>query len=89
MIPKRRSSKKELDEIIYYWCSLPRGSEYVDEGSLIGFLGIFTPEQIKGAMYIAKSKGREAYFRYLCGILHNWIEELENGNEPGYFDVSD
>lgn len=89
MIPKRRTSKRELDEIIDYWCSLSRGTGYVDEGSLISFLEIFTPEQIKGAMYIAKSKGRESYFRYLCGILQNWIDALEKGEEPGYFDISD
>ncbi len=89
MIDKRKTSKKELDEIVDYWCSLPRGSNYVDEGSLISFLGIFTPRQIKGAMYIAQSKGRPAYFRYLCGILHNWRQELERGEEPRYFDIDE
>jgi hypothetical protein len=89
MVRKRKASKKELGEIIDYWCSLPRGSSYVDEGSLISFLGIFTPRQIKGAMYIAKSTGRSAYFRYLCGILHNWKQALERGEKPGYFDIDE
>ncbi|MFB3787189.1 MAG: hypothetical protein ACE15F_12565 [bacterium] len=89
MIKKRTTSKKELDEVIDYWISLPRGSGYHVEDSLIKFLEIFTPEQIKGAMYIAKSKGRPSYFRYLCGILHNWRKELEEGKTPRYFDVSD
>ncbi len=89
MIGKRKTSKRELDEIVDYWCSLPRGSNYVDEGSLISFLEIFTPRQIKGAMYIAKSKGRPAYFRYLCGILHNWRQALERGEKPRYFDIDE
>jgi len=89
MINKRNPSKRELDEIIDYWCSLPRGSNYVDEGSPISFLEIFTPQQIKGAMYIAKSRGRPAYFRYMCGILHNWKQALEEGEEPRYFDIDE
>ena len=89
MISKRKTSKRELDEIVDYWCSLSRGSGYVDEAGLINFLGIFTPRQIKGAMYIAKSKGRPAYFPYLCGILHNWRQELERGEEPRYFDIDE
>ncbi len=80
---------KELDEIIEYWCSLSRGSNYLVEGSLISFLEIFTPKQIKDAMYIAKSKGRPAYFRYMCGILHNWEQALEEGKEPRYFDIDE
>ena len=89
MLIKRRTSKKELDDIIKYWCSLPRGSAYLVKDSLIKFLEIFTPRQLKGAMYIAKSKGRPAYFRYLCGILHNWRKALEEGKEPRYFDVEE
>lgn len=89
MITRRRASREELNEIIDYWCSLPRGSSYVVEDTLIKFLEIFTPEQIKGAMYISKSKGRPAYFRYLCGILHNWRKSLEKGEEPRYFDISE
>lgn len=89
MIAKRKTSKKELDEIIDYWCSLPRGSNYLDESSLISFLEVFTTEQIKGAMYLAKCKGRGAYFRYLCGILHQWRRALEDGEEPRYFDISE
>ena len=89
MVRKRKTSKKELGEIIDYWCSLPRGSNYVDEGSLISFLEIFSPRQIKGAMYIAKSKGRPAYFSYLCGILHKWRQALERGEEPRYFDIDE
>ena len=89
MIGKRKTSKRELDEIIDYWGSLPRGSNYVNESSLINFLQIFTPRQIKGAMYIAKSEGRPAYFRYLCGILHNWKRALERGEKPRYFDIDE
>ncbi len=89
MINKRKTSKRALDEIIDYWCSLPRGSNYVDEGSLISFLEIFTPYQIKGAMYIAKSRGRPAYFRYMCGILHNWKQALEESEEPRYFEIDE
>ena len=89
MINKRKTSKRELDEIIDYWCSLPRGSSYVDEGSLISFLEMFTPYQIKGAMYIAKSRRRPAYFRYMCGILHNWKQALEEGEEPRYFEIDE
>lgn len=84
---RRRASKKELDDIIEYWCSLPRGSTYLVEDSLIKFLEIFTPRQIKGAMYIAKSKGRPNYFKYLCGILHNWRRALEKGEKPRYFNI--
>jgi DNA replication protein DnaD len=89
MIIKRNTSKKELDEITNYWISLPRGSNYLNEASLIRFLEVFTPDQIKGAMYVAKSTGRQAYFRYLCGILNNWLKALENGEEPRYFDISE
>jgi hypothetical protein len=89
MITKRSTSTRELDTVINYWISLPKGSGYHVEDSLIRFLEIFTPEQIKGAMYIVKSKGRPNYFKYLCGILHNWRKELEKGNTPRYFDVSE
>jgi len=89
MITKRSTSKRELNEVIDYWISLPRGSGYHVEDSLIRFLEIFTPEQIKGAMYIAKSKGRPNYFKYLCGILHNWRKELEEGKIPRYFNVEE
>jgi len=89
MIKQRSTSKQELDEVIEYWISLPRGSRYHVEDSLIQFLHIFTPGQIKGAMYIAQSKGRQNYFRYLCAILHNWRKELEEGKTPRYFDVEE
>jgi len=54
---------------------------------LIQFLEIFTPHQIKGAMYLATAAGRPSYFKYLCGILHNWRRDLEAGVQPRYFDV--
>lgn len=89
MIRRRSTSESELAEVVDYWNSLPRASRYVDQGSLISFLQIFTPDQIKGAMYVAQSSGRGAYFRYLCGILHNWRRELEAGEEPHYFEINE
>lgn len=89
MIQERTTSKRELDEVVAYWHNCPRCSSYVVEDSLIKFLRIFTPHQIKGAMYIATSTGRLAYFRYLCGILHAWRRELENGQQPRFFDISE
>lgn len=86
---RRKTSKQELDEIIEYWHECPRGSGYMVEDSLIKFLEIFSPKQIKGAMYLATSKGRPNYFKYLCGILHNWRRELAARNEPRYFDLGD
>lgn len=86
---RRRTSKQELDEVIEYWHKCPRCSAYLVEDSLIKFLEIFTPHQIKGAMYLATSKGRPHYFRYLCGILHNWRRDLEEGKEPRYFDIGE
>ena len=89
MIEHRSTSKKELDEVIGYWYGRPRGSGWHDEDSLIKFLHIFTPGQIKGAMYIATSTGRQNYFKYLCGILHNWRKELEAGKTPHYFEIEE
>ncbi len=88
-IEYRKTNKKELDEVVEYWLSCPRASDHHDEGSLIKFLAIFTPRQIKGAMYLATSSGRQAYFKYMCGILHNWRKELEQGIEPRYFDIGE
>ncbi len=87
MITYRTTGKTELDEVVDYWLSLPRASGHYDEDSLIRFLHIFTPSQIKGAMYIAQSKGRQSYFRYLCGVLNNWRRELEEGRTPPYFKI--
>ena len=84
---RRKTNKSELDEVIAYWLECPRCSNYLVEDTLIKFLEVFTPDQIKGAMYLATSTGRQAYFKYLCGILHNWRKELEQGNEPRYFDI--
>lgn len=81
---KRQTSQHELNEVIDYWLNLGR-SEYYQEGSLIKFLYIFTPEQIRGAMYLACAQGRGNYFRYLCGVLHKWRKDLEEGREPQYF----
>ena len=88
-IERRKTSKKELDEVIDYWHQCPRCSGYLVEESLIKFLEIFTPKKIKGAMYIATSKGRPNYFKYLCGILHNWRCDIEAGKEPRYFDIDE
>ena len=86
-IARRNTNKVELDEVIEYWLECPRASSYLDEDSLIKFLEIFTPHQIKGAMYLATCKGRKAYFKYMCGVLHNWRKALEQGEEPRYFDI--
>lgn len=83
----RVTSRAELDDLVVCWESLQRGTAYHDEESLIRFLGIFTPAQIKGAMRFAKSKRRPAYFKYLCGILHNWRRELEAGVVPTFFSI--
>jgi len=89
MIERRNTSKEELDEVIEYWYGRQRGAGWHDEGSLIQFLHVFTPDQIKGAMYIATSTGRYNYFKYMCGILHNWRNELEERRTPNYFDVGE
>ena len=89
MTHRRSASQRELVEVVEYWNSLGRASNYVDESSLISFLQIFTPAQIKGAMYITQSTGREAYFRYFCGVIHNWRRQLEAGEEPSYFEVDE
>ena len=88
-IERRKTSKAELDEVIEYWLEGRRASSYLLEDSLIKYLECFTPHQIKGAMYIATSKGREAYFKYMCGILHNWKKDLEQGKEPRYFNIGE
>lgn len=84
---RRQASKQELDEVIQYWMNCPRCSGYHVESSLISFLETFTTHQIKGAMYLATAQGRPNYFKYLCGILHNWKRDLATGKEPGYFDI--
>lgn len=71
-ITRRQTSKRELNDVVAYWIGSPRTSGYHQEVSLIQFLEIFTPHQIKGSMYLATSAGRPNYFKYLCGILHNW-----------------
>lgn len=86
-IEKRSTSKAELEEVIKYWHDCPRCSNHLNEDTLIRFLNVFTPHQIKGAMYVATSTGHWNYFRYLCGILHNWRRELELGKQPAYFDI--
>lgn len=88
-IERRKTNKAELDEVIEYWLQCPRASSYLIEDSLIKFLEIFTPHQIKGAMYLATCTGRKAYFKYMCGVLHNWRKDLEQGKEPRYFDIGD
>lgn len=87
MKARRCTSQAELDDVIEYWLSMPRGYGYHVEASLIQFLQVFTPSQIKGAMYIATAKGHGNYFKYLCGVLHNWRKELESDREPSFFKV--
>lgn len=86
---RRATSLEELDEVVSYWRTCPRCSGHHEEGSLIKFLEIFTPHQIKGAMYLATASGHPNYFKYLCGILHNWRREIEVGNQPRYFDIGE
>lgn len=87
-MPRRTTSLVELDEVVDYWLGCPRHSGYYVEESLIRFLHTFTPEQVKGAMYLATCQGRGAYFRYFCGIMHNWEKMIEAGEEPPFFDVN-
>ena len=82
MIRRRTTSTLELDDVVDYWRSLPRGSGYHVKRSLIRFLGVFTPAQIKGAMGLAQAAPRRSYFKYLCGILCHWCGDVEEGNEP-------
>lgn len=87
MMPSRKTTKAELDEVVAYWQKRPRASSFYVASSLVKYLSVFTPHQIKGAMYLATSTGRMNYFKYLCGILHNWSKDLEAGREPQYFDI--
>jgi hypothetical protein len=89
MLPRRSTSKAELYEVTMYWCNRPNCSGNSEESSLIRFLRIFTPKQIKGAMHLATRKKQPDPFKYLCGILHNWCKELEAGNEPKYFEIDE
>ncbi|MGE0356205.1 MAG: hypothetical protein AB7P08_04750 [Burkholderiales bacterium] len=86
---RRSTSERELREVVEYWKNCPRCSGHHEEASLIRFLETFTPHQIKGAMYLATSKGHPNYFKYLCGILHNWRRDLEAGVQPGYFEIDE
>ena len=88
-LERRKTSKSELDDVIAYWLDCPRASSHHNEETLLKFLEVFTPKQIKGAMYLTTCTGRQAYFRYLCGILHNWRKDLEQGREPNFFDIGD
>lgn len=87
MRERRQTSKVELVALIEFWKSLPRGTGYHVEASLIQFLHIFTPDEIAGAMYIATSGPRENYFNYLCGILHKWKKQIESGEEHKFFQL--
>lgn len=86
---RRQTSKRELDDVVKYWLECSRCSGHYEAASFIQFLEVFTPQQIKGAMYLATSSGRPNYFKYLCGILHNWRRDLEAGVQPRYFDIGD
>lgn len=88
-IARRKTSQREVAEVVDYWKQCPRCSGHHEEASLIRFLEIFTPYQIKGAMYLATASGHPNYFKYLCGILHNWRRDLEAGKEPRYFEVDE
>lgn len=83
----RNTSIDELEDVIDFWLDNPRGTVYRDEITLGRFLRVFTPAQIKGAMYLATSRGRSAYFRYLCGILHNWKHELDEVGEAEVYEM--
>jgi len=85
----RETNEQELEQVIKYWLSCPRCSAIYFEDSLIEFLMMFTPLQIKGAMYLATAKEIEHDFRYLCGILNNWKAEVERGKEPVFFEIPD
>lgn len=84
---RRHPTEEELAEVIDYWLTRKPLTTHYDEVSLLEFLAVFTPLQIKGAMFLATAKGRGAYFRYLCGILHNWRRDLNDGFDPPYFDI--
>lgn len=86
---RRQTSQHELEDVVAYWKGCPRCSGHYEAGSLIRFLEIFTPHQIKGAMFVATSSGRPNYFKYLCGILHNWRRDLEAGRQPRYFEIDE
>lgn len=77
----REPSPSELDDVVDFWFDNPQGTTFYVETSLYEFLRIFNPAQIKGAMYLATSKRRGAYFRYLCGILHAWRSGLHTDGE--------
>jgi hypothetical protein len=89
MTSRRTASKSELHEVTMYWCNRPNCSGHAEEDSLIRFLEIFTPGQIKGAMHLATRKKQPDPFKYLCGILHNWRRELEAGRIPEYVDIGE
>ena len=80
-IPERSPTQAEYDDIIDYWFRSPRGTGYYDERSMINFLKIFTPDQIKYAIHVATKRPRASYFRFMCGILRNWRQYMEVG-EP-------
>lgn len=61
-IVRRQTSQGELEDVVAYWKDCPRCSGHYEAGSLIQFLEIFTPHQIKGAMFVATSSGRPNYF---------------------------
>ena len=88
-ITRRKTSQLELEDVVAYWKDCPRCSGHHEEKSLINFLEIFTPRQVKGAMYLATASGHPNYFKYLCGILHNWRRDLEAGVEPRYFEINE
>ena len=67
--------EETISEAIEYWRSLPRGCGHYNPVSLERFLMIFTIDEVKFAMRIAQQRGRKNYFRYLCGILHNWRKQ--------------
>lgn len=85
---RRRTSQRELNEVIDYWLSLGR-SQYYEVASLLQFLATFTPYEIRGGMYLACVSVHGNYFKYLCGILHNWRRDIAEGREPEYFELDE
>lgn len=85
---RRKTSQRELNDVIDYWLNLGR-TQYFQEASLLQFLHTFTPYQIRGAMYLACIERHGNYFKYLCGILHNWKRDIAEGREPEYFELDE
>lgn len=83
-VGQRRPVNEELADLLAYWKRRPRNPERPDESLLAEFLAVFTPHQIKVAMYNATSEKRNNYFQYLIETLIGWRDELRAGQRPSY-----